>query len=453
MKTVRVPSPPARRQRLRGAHLRNRVVSAAATGDWLLGCVAGPPVSGVHDWIVCGQCGVAARRVATRASAESLCRVGAGDWRLRRARIARRSICRAALRGGGHAGCAGPGVARDGRRRLPVASDVADGRVAAGAGPLAGNDSQGRLMGRVAVQRQYRRRRFRLRAGRILSPESPRHGRRHLRGGCHQPPCCAGQCCTVASRVVRAFGRRRGVDRARLAGKRATFIYIAIALSGLSALGAQVVWTRLLSLLLGGTVYTFSIILAVFLVGLWAGSSAGSFAARRISSPAMALTVCQLLLVVAIGWTARTLASSLPYWPVDPWLALDPLFNFQLDLVRCLWAMLPATLLWGASFPLALAAAAEPGEDPGKLSGEIYAANTAGSVAGALAFSLVLIPEWGTRASQQLLDRRRRPRRDRCCDPSHPRARVALHGNRRCWLRRSCWRSRLDRSSSTFPGK
>jgi spermidine synthase len=187
------------------------------------------------------------------------------------------------------------------------------------------------------------------------------------------------------------------------AGQRATFVYTAIALSGLSALGAQVVWTRLLSLLLGGTVYTFSIILAVFLVGLWAGSSAGSFAARRISSPALALTGCQLLLVLSIGWTAHTLASSLPYWPVDPWLALDPLFNFQLDLVRCLWAMLPATLLWGASFPLALAAAAEPGEDPGKLSGEVYAVNTAGSVVGALAFSLVLIPEWGTRASQQLL--------------------------------------------------
>ena len=185
--------------------------------------------------------------------------------------------------------------------------------------------------------------------------------------------------------------------------QRATFIYIAIAISGLSALGAQVVWTRLLSLLLGGTVYTFSIILAVFLLGLWAGSSAGSFAARRIAHPAMALAVCQILLVVSIGWTAHTLASSLPYWPVDPWLSLNPLFNFQLDLVRCVWAILPATLLWGASFPLALAAAAEPGEDPGKLSGEVYAANTAGSVVGALAFSLVLIPAWGTGGSQQLL--------------------------------------------------
>jgi len=185
--------------------------------------------------------------------------------------------------------------------------------------------------------------------------------------------------------------------------KTATFIYVAIAISGVSALGAEVVWTRLLSLLLGGTVYTFSIILAVFLLGLWAGSSVGSFAARRVAHPAMALAVCQTLLVVSIGWTARTLAYSLPYWPVDPWLSLDPLFNFQLDLVRCIWAIFPATVLWGASFPLALAAAALKGEDPGRLSGEIYAANTAGAVAGALAFSLVLIPEWGTRGSQQLL--------------------------------------------------
>src|SRR5262245_17786092 len=42
-------------------------------------------------------------------------------------------------------------------------------------------------------------------------------------------------------------------------------VYVAIALSGMCALGAEVVWTRLLSLLFGASVYTFSIILAVFL--------------------------------------------------------------------------------------------------------------------------------------------------------------------------------------------
>jgi spermidine synthase len=180
-------------------------------------------------------------------------------------------------------------------------------------------------------------------------------------------------------------------------------VYAAIALSGLCALGAEVVWTRLLSLLLGATVYTFSIILAVFLLGMWAGSSAASYLLRRLPQPALALAACQLLLVAAIAWTSYTLAHSLPYWPVDPWLSLDPWFNFELDLARCVWAIFPATLLWGASFPLALAAAARPGEDPARLSGEVYAANTAGSIVGALAFSLVLIPAVGTAGSQQLL--------------------------------------------------
>ena len=116
----------------------------------------------------------------------------------------------------------------------------------------------------------------------------------------------------------------------------------------------------------------------------------------------MALAGCQILLAISIGWTAYALTYSLPFWPVDPWLSTDPWFNFELDLVRCAWAILPATLLWGASFPLAMAAAAAPGQDAGEHSGEVYAANTAGSIDGALAFSLWLIPVFGTRASQRM---------------------------------------------------
>jgi spermidine synthase len=183
----------------------------------------------------------------------------------------------------------------------------------------------------------------------------------------------------------------------------AMLIYAAIAFSGMTALGAEVVWTRLLSLLLGPTVYTFSIILGVFLVGLCAGSSAGSFFARRVRDPRLALAACQILLAVAIAWTAWTLAYVLPYWPVDPQLSVSPWFNFDLDIARCVRTIFPATLLWGASFPLALAGAAADGEDPARLSGEVYAANTAGSIVGALAFSLLLIPELGTQGSERLL--------------------------------------------------
>jgi spermidine synthase len=179
-------------------------------------------------------------------------------------------------------------------------------------------------------------------------------------------------------------------------------VYITVALSGACALGAEVVWTRLLGLLLGATVYTFSIILAVFLIGLALGSGAGAFASRRIN-PSAALGYCQLLLVAAIFWTAFTLAKSLPYWPINPLISSGPAFTFQIDLARVLWTIFPATLLWGASFPLGLAAAASRNEDPGRLVGSVYAANTAGAIAGALLFSLILIPAIGTQNCQRAM--------------------------------------------------
>jgi spermidine synthase len=188
---------------------------------------------------------------------------------------------------------------------------------------------------------------------------------------------------------------------ARFARRRVA-VYLAIALSGASALGAEVVWTRVLSLLLGATVYTFSILLAVFLTGIAFGSWAGSRAARG-RNPAVALGLCQLALVAAIAWTAFMLGRSVPFWPVNPLLSSSPWLTFQIDLARALWSLLPATVLWGASFPLALGAAATPEEDPSRLVGRIYAANTAGAIVGALAFSLVLIPWIGTQGAQRVL--------------------------------------------------
>ncbi len=180
-------------------------------------------------------------------------------------------------------------------------------------------------------------------------------------------------------------------------------VRIAIALSGMSALGAEVVWTRLLALILGPTVYTFSIILAVFLVGLGVGGGIGGLLARVSARPRVLLGACQALLAIAIAWAAYAATQSLPYWPVDPKLAASPWFRFQLDFARCLWAILPAALLWGASFPLALASAARPGQDPGRLVGGIYAANTIGAIVGAVAFSLLIIPFAGTRQAEQVL--------------------------------------------------
>ena len=183
-------------------------------------------------------------------------------------------------------------------------------------------------------------------------------------------------------------------------------VYVTIGLSGACALGAEVIWTRLMGMMLGATVYVFSIILAVFLIGLAVGSSAGSWMLRSVAGPRtarLALGWCQVLLAAGIAWTAYMIANSLPYWPINPLLTTSPWFTFQLDMVRCLWAILPPALLWGASFPLALAAAARPGEDPGRVVGGIYAANTLGAIVGALGISLIMVPWAGTQQSQRLL--------------------------------------------------
>jgi len=179
-------------------------------------------------------------------------------------------------------------------------------------------------------------------------------------------------------------------------------VYCAIALSGLSALGCEVIWTRLLSLLFGPTVYTFSVILGVFLFGLAIGSSIGAALARS-ARPATALGICQGILPVAMAWASYVITRSLPNWPIDPGLATNHWIGFQLDIVRSAWAILPATLLWGASFPLALAAVVGPGQDHGQEVGHVYAANTIGAICGAVLVNLVSIPDLGTQQTQRLL--------------------------------------------------
>ena len=183
----------------------------------------------------------------------------------------------------------------------------------------------------------------------------------------------------------------------------AKLVYVTIALSGLTALGAEVVWTRMLSLLFGATAYTFSMILAVFLTGLGIGSSLGSALARGAANPRVALGWCQVGICAALAWAAYATGSSLPFWPINPSISTSLTFTFQLDLMRAIFVMLPGAILWGASFPLALAAVASRGQDPARLVGGVYAANTVGAIVGALVTSLGLVGTVGSQIAQQAL--------------------------------------------------
>jgi spermidine synthase len=208
----------------------------------------------------------------------------------------------------------------------------------------------------------------------------------------------------VAARTPHRVIRAEPSDSATLiTAEGSRIVYLVIALSGLTALGAEVLWTRVLSLLFGATTYTFSLILAVFLVGLGIGSSLGAALARNAGSPRVVLGWLQLGLCLAIAWAAYATNASLPYWPINPSISTSLSFTFELDLMRAIWVMLPGAILWGASFPLALAAVAAPGQDSGRLLGGVYAANTVGAIVGAVVTSLALVGTVGSQATQQIL--------------------------------------------------
>lgn len=206
----------------------------------------------------------------------------------------------------------------------------------------------------------------------------------------------------IAAVAFAMSSRKRGArfDEEHVAPLRNDYrTYAVIAMSGLCALAAETIWTRILGLLFGSSVYSLTIILAVFLLGLGLGSWFGS-RLRGIPNQRVTLGMVQLLAAGAIWWAARSLSVSLPYWPVNPAISPDPWLNLQLDFVRACWAVLPATMLWGTSFPLALMAA--PSNETVAFP-RIYACNTIGAIVGALVASLVLVPHIGTQGAQQAL--------------------------------------------------
>ena len=158
-------------------------------------------------------------------------------------------------------------------RGLPSTTDDLDGSLVACRSARGRADAFRCFVAWIFLRRQYCRCCFRRSAGRLLFVACPRHYCGNL---CR----CHDQCLSAA---LIAFGLAKwtgaGLERCRETRRRrapssaALPVYIAIALSGLCALGAQVLWTRLLSLMLGPTVYTFSIILGVFLTGLGIGSA------------------------------------------------------------------------------------------------------------------------------------------------------------------------------------
>jgi len=176
-------------------------------------------------------------------------------------------------------------------------------------------------------------------------------------------------------------------------------VLVCLGLSGYAALMYEVVWTRLLGLILENTVYAFSLMLSTFLLSL----ALGSFISTRLpatSSPAALLGVSQwavaltsllgVLPLSSLAWLAyQTYAGG--GWG-DSWLVF-----LATQTALCASVMLLPTMCLGMAFPLAWRQLS--GRRVGGALGRLLGTNTLGAVLGSVSASFVLIPSLGLRFS------------------------------------------------------
>ena len=173
----------------------------------------------------------------------------------------------------------------------------------------------------------------------------------------------------------------------------------AAAVSGFSALIYEVVWTRLLAMVIGPTTYAFATMAASFISGLAIGSALGARIARRTEHPAQWLGGLMLggaVAAVTASWYAGTaMPLSVATQVADPNVNFSAIVWAQAFSVALL--LLPMTLALGATFPLALALAGGDRSTAARDASRVYAANTLGAIAGSLSAGFVLVPALGLR--------------------------------------------------------
>lgn len=186
----------------------------------------------------------------------------------------------------------------------------------------------------------------------------------------------------------------------------AAFWFLCAFVSGLVTISMQVVWSRLLSMIIGSSTYAFTIVLALFLIGLALGawlvslrSQFGSAALRRSILLVQLLTALTLFLSVRVtNLIPSMLVETGLRIGIDSWAGLLAL---QVASVTML-VLVPAVLM-GMVMPLVLTWAGYDVEDSSpsvstpRRVGQSYALNTVGAIAGAIISAFVLIPLTSTR--------------------------------------------------------
>jgi spermidine synthase len=207
-------------------------------------------------------------------------------------------------------------------------------------------------------------------------------------------------CAAVAATAIAAEGHVGASAGGSVEGSGArpgTVHLLLVAAMGAAALAAELVWVRILVLHLGSRVYAFAVLLGVYLLGLAIGSLAVWRLAPRVRDPERALAAAQVLVALALGLQLLALGHTDDLLGLLPRLVTLPatfvaVQGMVVAAVCCLF--LPVTALYGASFPLAVAA--NPGRgSAGAHTGAVAAANTLGAIVGTLAAPFLLVPAIG----------------------------------------------------------
>ncbi|WP_282010323.1 fused MFS/spermidine synthase [Nitrospina watsonii] len=176
-------------------------------------------------------------------------------------------------------------------------------------------------------------------------------------------------------------------------------LWMAVAfLSGLTALAYEVLWTRLLVFSIASTVYSFSIMLAVFLFGICAGSLLAVPVMAKCRDLRQVLMALQAGIAGYVTFTLFNMQSVLsPPW--NGYSLEDPGATFGHYLQDSMALMLVPTVLLGMSLPILIKLASGDHRHVGGGTGRVYAANTAGAIAGSLLAGFWLLPVFGTEQS------------------------------------------------------
>jgi spermidine synthase len=169
---------------------------------------------------------------------------------------------------------------------------------------------------------------------------------------------------------------------------------LALALwSGVATLGLQVLWTRMFSLVHENSVYSFALVVVVFLAGLAGGAALARFGLRRgVAAPrllAASWSIAGLLVLLSPQLFSR-LTGGLEYLPDAGWLSSLG----RLLLVGTV-TIGPACVSLGMALPLLMEMAGGGPLSAGPLLGRLLAANTAGAIVGPLLVTFVVAPRLG----------------------------------------------------------